>query len=215
MTRRRLGIPIVGLLAALVLWVAVIGQVGRERARLLEEAGMRADASALALEAHTRRVLSAVDAVLVDLVEDSGGLASAVVLQGLATRLGAVHPSLVGIAVIDQDGRMIASTLGPVLGFVPADDRDYVQANIVFDPARPIIGRPLPEPLTGRLLTSLSRRITRPGGGFGGVVVAFLDPAELARGEWLALLGRDASTGLVRTDAIVLARIGPGPEERR
>jgi signal transduction histidine kinase/CheY-like chemotaxis protein len=213
MTRRRLGIPIIGLLAALVLWVAVIGQVGRERARLLDEAGMRAEASALALEAHLRRVLSAVDTVLVGLAEASDGQANAIALRGLAARLGAVHPALIGIAVIDADGRMVASTMGPVLGFVPADDRDYVQANIVFDPARSIIGRPLPEPLSGRLAMSLSRRITRPGGGFGGVVVAFLDPAELARGEWLAPLGRDASAGLVRTDAMVLARTGPGLPE--
>ncbi len=205
---RRLGLPLVGLLAALVLWVAVIGQIGRDRARSGAETAERAGVAALALEAHLRRVFTAVDAELVRLVREAAGQADAVVLTGVAVRIGAIDPTLSSIAVIDPGGRVVASTLGPLRGVVLADDRDYLRGNLAFDPARPILGRPAVEPGSGRAALTLSRRITRPGGGFGGVVVAFLDPAGLVRGEWLDAVGADAVAALVSTDAVVLARTG-------
>ncbi len=213
---RRFGIPLAGILAAVVLWTVVIGQLGRDRARFVAESGERAASAALALEGHLRRVLAAVDTVLVGLVREANGHAEAIALTGLAVRLGAIDPSLRSVAVIDPEGRVVTSTLGPLRGFVMADDRDYVQGNLAFDPARPIIGRPTAEPLSGQSALTLSRRITRPGGGFGGVVVAFLDPELLARGDWLAAIGPDATAALVRTDAVVLARSGawmPAPGE--
>jgi signal transduction histidine kinase/HPt (histidine-containing phosphotransfer) domain-containing protein/FixJ family two-component response regulator len=213
---RRLGLPLVGLLAALVLWAAVIGQIGRDRARSLAETAERASIATLALETHLRRVFAAVDAELVRLAREAEGHASAVMLTGLSTRLGAIDPALTSLAVIDPDGRVVGSTLGPLRGVVLADDRDYLQGNLAFDPARPILGRPAIEPGSGRPALTLSRRITRPGGGFGGVIVAFLDPAELVRGAWLDAVGADAVAALVGTDAVVLARAGdalPAPGE--
>ncbi len=205
---RRLGIPLVGLAAAVVLWAAAIGQIGRDRARSVAETTARADIATLALEAHLRRVFTAVDAELVRLVRQADGQASAVSLAGLAARFHAIDRSLSSVAVIDPDGRVTVSTLGPLPGFVLADDRDYLQGNLAFDPARPILGRPTMEPVSGRTALTLSRRISRPGGGFGGVVVAFLDPATLARGEWVDALGPDAVAALVSTDAVVLAQSG-------
>lgn len=205
---RRLGIPLVGLLAALVLWAAVVGQIGRDRARSLAETAARAEVATLALEAHLHRVFASVDAELLRLAREANGLADAVTLTGLAVRMGAIGPTLSSIAVIDSDRRVVSSTLGPLRGVVLADDRDYVQGNLAFDPARPILGRPTIEPVSGRTALTLSRRITRPGGGFGGVIVAFFDPTGLARGEWLDAVGTDAVAALVSTDAVVLARTG-------
>jgi signal transduction histidine kinase/CheY-like chemotaxis protein/HPt (histidine-containing phosphotransfer) domain-containing protein len=205
---RRLGLPLAGLLAAVVLWAAVIGQIGRDRAHSLAETAERAGVATLALETHLRRVFAAVDAELVRLAREAAGHADAVVLAGLAARLGAIDPTLSSIAVVDPGGRVVSSTLGPLRGVVLADDRDYLQGNLAFDPARPILGRPALEPGSGRTALTLSRRINRPGGGFGGVVVAFFDPAGLVRGEWLDAVGADAVAALVSTDAVVLARSG-------
>ncbi|TQF76815.1 response regulator, partial [Elioraea sp. Yellowstone] len=205
---RRLGLPAAGVLAVLVLWAAVLGQLARERARAMEETAERAEIAALALQTHLRRVFAAVDEVLLALVGQAEGRAGAVSLTGLAARLGAIDPALLAIAVIDADGRVLASTQGRVDGVVLAHDRDYVRANLPFDPARPIIGRPLPEPISGQPALSLSRRISRDGGGFGGVVVGFIDPTLLANGEWLRGFGPGATAAVVRTDAIVLARSG-------
>ena len=205
---RRLGLPLVGLLAALMLWVAVIGQIDRDRARAGAEIAERAGVATLALEAHLRRVFAAVDAELVRLAREANGHAEAVLLTGVAVRIGAIDPALSSIAVIDPGGQVLASTLGPLRGVVLTDDRDYLRGNLAFDPARPILGRPALEPGSGRTSLTLSRRITRPGGGFGGVIVAFFDPTGLVRGEWLDAVGADAVAALVSTDAVVLARSG-------
>ena len=207
---RRLALSLLGLLAVLVLWAAVLGQIGRDRARSLTETAERASVATLALENHLRRVFAACDAELLRLAREAEGHAGAVVHAGLSTRIGAIDPALTSLAVIDPDGRVVGSTLGPLRGVVLADDRDYLQGNLAFDPARPILGRPAVEPGSGRTALTLSRRINRPGGGFGGVIVAFFDPAGLVRGEWLDAVGADAVAALVNTEAVVLARSGDG-----
>lgn len=187
------GIVLVG-----VVW-ALAADIARDRRRDAENVVLRqAAAGAAQLAGRVDATVAAIDALL----RSAAAMANDIDAAGLQ-RLLAAQPSLSQISIIGPDGAVRVSTLShPPLNLA---DRAYFQAvRQQVEPAlhigAPIIGRVNP-----KRLVPLARPVTRPDGGFGGVVVASMAPERLV--DWpLPELGAGSTYSLVGTDGIVRAK---------
>lgn len=86
--------------------------------------------------------------------------------------------------------------------------RVHFKANVDADPQRLIIGEPIVGRTTGKWSVHVSRRINKPDGSFGGVVVIAIEQGYFARVYGQVKLGDAGFVTLVGKDGIVRARHG-------
>ncbi|MCS6855712.1 MAG: PAS-domain containing protein, partial [Elioraea sp.] len=206
----RFGVAAVGLLLVVLAFVAMVVQLARDQIAAEEAAAEKGQLAAVVLEDHLRRHLVPLDEAAARLARQSGGRADAIGTAALLAVAEGATPALRALAVVDGDGRILASTLGPVGGRVAVDLAEISRSVLAFDPGRAVVGRPVPDPLTGEVSLPLARRITRPGGAFGGLVVAYLDPDALFRRLPAAVAAEGTTAVLIRSDGWLLAASGPG-----
>ena len=124
-------------------------------------------------------------------------------------------------AVADADGHIIQSTLPGPLDGIDIADREPFRAQLEHRANGLFVSAPMLGRATGRWTVLLSRTIPRPDGGFGGIVIAALDPAvlrkiyaglDLGPSGTISLLGED---GQIRVRAFSaaepLAQVELGP----
>ncbi|KMO38631.1 sensor domain-containing diguanylate cyclase [Methylobacterium aquaticum] len=85
-------------------------------------------------------------------------------------------------------------------------DRDYFQVHRRNPDAGLYISKPYESRMSGAYTVAFSRRVTKPDGSFGGVVVATLRLSHFARMLSKIGLGPDSSINLVRRDGIRIVR---------
>lgn len=118
-------------------------------------------------------------------------------------------PEVLNLILVDEEGRLRASTVGGPT-FFTVDDRDYFQAQVERDAGlyigTPVIGRVLVRPVF-----TMSRRITDAGGDFAGVAVITFDPGLL--GDFYERLNGLEETTFVwaKTSGQTLVRFPPLP----
>jgi diguanylate cyclase (GGDEF)-like protein len=118
------------------------------------------------------------------------------------------------LAVIDANGRLIASDRGPQPPKpIDLSDREHfrVHADRLSDAlfiSKPVLGR-----VSKQWSVQVTRRITAPDGSFAGVIVASLDPEHFASFYRSIELGAGGSVTLVGLDGIVRASGGVKPYE--
>ncbi len=204
----RFGVAVVGLLLVVLALVALVVKLVRERAEAEETIAERARLAAIVIEDQLRRDLVPLDEAVAQLARGAQGRAEtidAAALQAVANRAPRV---LRALAVVDGDGRFLASSLGTVSARVAVDLTEIGRTVLTLDPGRAVIGRPTLNPLTGEMSLPLVRRITRPGGAFGGLVVAYIDSDALFRRLPDPVAANDATAALIRTDGWLLAATG-------
>jgi diguanylate cyclase (GGDEF)-like protein/PAS domain S-box-containing protein len=114
-------------------------------------------------------------------------------------------PFIRAIWLLDAEGRMIHDSQ-KLPGKYNLSDRDYFrihreQAGYGMHIAGPIVSK------LGVPFISFSRRINRPDGSFGGVIVAALEPKYLRRFYDSVKVGKDGVVALVRTDGVLMLRM--------
>jgi PAS domain S-box-containing protein len=121
---------------------------------------------------------------------------------------------IVQVAIIDADGIMRASNIGPQPApAIDLSDREHFifHVNNVTDTifiSKPVIGR-----VSGKWSVQLTRRYLKANGQFGGVVVASFDPSHFKNLFSLVDLGPGAVYSLIGIDGIIRAVGGqPRPE---
>jgi signal transduction histidine kinase/CheY-like chemotaxis protein len=123
------------------------------------------------------------------------------------TRSGPVvgRPS-VRISVLDAAGTLRSTNLGVVSGKVDLSDSEVMQMQRGTTEDRLRIGLPVRASGNGRWVLNLTRRMTRPGGGFAGIVVATVNLDYFTR-FYDALDLSHAAVMVLGSDGIVRARV--------
>ncbi len=108
------------------------------------------------------------------------------------------------IAVAGEDGRikLINRPLPPS----NISDREHFQVHATADSNKVFISKPVLSRSSGKWSIQFTRRINKPDGSFGGVVVASLDPNYFTQFYKAVEFGGQGVVTLVGTDGIVRAR---------
>ncbi|TGE01773.1 sensor domain-containing diguanylate cyclase [Methylobacterium nonmethylotrophicum] len=108
--------------------------------------------------------------------------------------------------VLDENGDSLVDAAGWPPRRLNNADRDYFQAHRADPGLGLLISRPLVSRLTGARIVVLSRRINKPDGSFGGVVLGSLNLAFFSRLFDQIGLGRDVAIDLYAQDGTRLVR---------
>ena len=179
-----------------------------DRVRTLHAGERSAHALARVLEEQTARGLQAVDLTLAGIIDTltlSPGLREhdPAFEDTLRQRLHAL-PQVWALTVVGPGGVITQGTAPPGTPPVSVADRDYFSAHIT-DPSPGLrIGKPLISRSAGVRFISVSRRITRPDGSFGGVAVAAIEPRYFERFYRELELGEHDRIALFRRDGVLL-----------
>ena len=120
---------------------------------------------------------------------------------------GIMTDVVIQYAIIDRDGRLRASSLGPTTP-IDLSDREHFQVHVdaaideIFI-SKPVIGR-----TSGKGSIQLSRRILLADGTFAGVILASVDPVQLARFYQSINIGRDGAINVIGLDGFSRASRG-------
>ncbi len=199
--RRSLSDPAIIVAAAAVilavLWIAAAQDMAEHRSLSIRAAERENANLALTLGEHNSRALRNVEEGLRSLARAvAGGQAQARQPPWSDSRV--VNRML----FVDRHGR------GALGDEAPRDlsDRDYFRWHREHPTSDVFVGVPIESRLTGKWIIPVSLRVDLPDGGFGGVVVAGMNPqyfAELYRGPDL---GQEGTVALVGADGIVRAQ---------
>ncbi|MFM0666496.1 diguanylate cyclase domain-containing protein [Paraburkholderia sediminicola] len=199
-------VPALTVLVLGILWVTILLRLQVEKASVMRDTRVAARTLADALETHTLKTVHDVDeiALLVkygyERTPQTFDLA-AYRAYGLITADTALQVTIAG-----ADGRVIASTL-PFSGTVDLKDREHFRVhlspvNIGLFISQPVIGR-----ISRQWSVQATRRIDRPDGGFGGVVIVSEDPAYLTDGFYNnAALGERGMIAVLSGRGFMLSR---------
>ncbi|MFL6693270.1 MAG: hypothetical protein ACJ8GO_09945, partial [Ramlibacter sp.] len=197
---------------ALVVTLAVVVALLRERQLTMEQARDDAATLAAALEESTARTFDSVDVALVGLAAYFGERQlprhDSRVRELMQAHLRHL-PTARALFVVGPDGVVQHDTDYPSTPRVSLADRSYFRAFV----QHPSLQHSLSEALQSRSGTgwfvASSRRITRPDGSFGGIVVAAVQLGSVSRLFRKLDLPTGQQMSLLQTDGRLLARYPP------
>ncbi|WP_313072056.1 diguanylate cyclase [Melaminivora sp.] len=187
---------VIGALLALALWAEHQQGEARERERLRQSAAIVHD--------NIARQLRSIHAVLARLAEAPLPPARAGIERERASdRLHAFGEAMTGVRtlnLLDAMGTIVASNREELVGQNFAY-RDYFLTAHSAAPDALLVSAPFRAVLGGWYIT-LARRVTLEGGGFGGVVMATLDPEQFLTLLQSVRYAPDMVAGLVHGDGL-------------
>jgi diguanylate cyclase (GGDEF)-like protein len=203
-TPAALGLGTCALVGAM--WAGLLVHAKQERAATIEAAIERNDNLAVALEQYVTRTLQSADTItryVKDEAETGGPDAALARLR----RTGVLDTSLFqGIGVIDEGGDLIATTIRQAqpLNFA---DREHFRVHAAMDRGYLFVGKPVLSRLLNETSIPITRRINKPNGEFGGVVIAQVAPGKFIELYKKALLHGDDFISVTGLDGIMRARL--------
>ena len=211
--RRRLRGPIYPLLLLLIFIVAVIWTVTIFQIRTNRDAALQAEILknsnlAKSQEERVLRSLQVLDQALLVLrhnhtnhVNDDHLVEHIKAMQLDSKAVGVV-------SVIGANGDIVATTaVGANANF---SEREYFKFHAANTADQLLVGRPIQGKFTGKWLISLTRRINKPDGAFGGVIFMAVDPVYFITEYDRSQMGDRASIALIGMDGITRVRINSG-----
>ncbi|HXZ09687.1 MAG TPA: sensor domain-containing diguanylate cyclase [Paraburkholderia sp.] len=199
-------VPALTVLVLAVLWTTILVRLRIEKAAVMHDTRVAVQTLADALDTHTLKTIHDVDeiALLVKYGYESAPQTFDLAkyrAYGLITADTALQVTLVG-----ADGHVIDSTL-PFSGAIDLSDREHFRVHRL----NPDLGLFISQPVIGRISRQWSiqatRRINRPDGSFGGVVVVSEDPAWLTDGFYtVAALGEHGMIAVLSGHGFMLSR---------
>ena len=205
--RWRLFLPILTLtlLVLGLLWAAVLQKAQAEEEVVIRSINTETLNLARAFEEHSVRTIKSVDQTVLflkhqyekygDRVDIAEYVREGMIISGLFNQLG----------VIDENGIYIKSNL-PSHKRMDLSDREHFRVHREVDSGQLFVSKPVLGRASGKWSIQMTRRINKPDGSFGGVVVISVDPfyfSDFYRG---VDLGRGGVVLLIGSDGIVRAR---------
>ncbi|NTV11017.1 MAG: two-component sensor histidine kinase [Zoogloea sp.] len=192
-------------------WFAVRYQTVTERE--LEIATVSRDNLNLAraFEEHTVRTLKSVDQTVLFLKYQYEKIGEKLDIRDHVREGMIINTLFNQIGVIDENGIYVLSSL-PNHKPIDLSDREHFKVHRDTDSGQLFVSKPVLGRASGKWSLQLTRRINKPDGSFGGVVVISVDPFYFTRFYSDVDLGRGGVVTLVGTDGVVRARRADGED---
>ena len=209
--RRRLLSPLnVGaVLILLFIWTFTFHQLTQERDRLIRDAQARTQVEAQAFGEYSLGSVRRVSEFLLDL-RASWLSGRDVFEQVIHERQEAVRDLTFQVAVIDENGMLLYSSIGPTTERVDLSQREHFRVHKESG-GRDVLF--ISDPVQGKVSKKWSIQFTRPilkAGQFAGVVVVSVSPEQFASFANTLAIGKDGAATIIRESGQILARV-PNP----
>jgi diguanylate cyclase (GGDEF)-like protein/PAS domain S-box-containing protein len=201
----QLSILLAGMAAIALVWITTLQRITFERAQAVT-AAMRSNANlALAFEQQVARTLKEAEQIAAfarqEYLRDGKRLDLRHWVEQRIIRDGAFTI----LSIVDENGDIVTSTQGASrVNYADRDfftkQRDSREDSLYLD--RPVLGR-----ISGQWRIPMSLRIRKPDGGFGGVVVLSVAPANLAHLHEGIELGPADMLEIAGLDGILRSRL--------
>lgn len=200
------GYAVVSIAALLILslWAGLQLYIDFERKQAYHDAEHQLASFARTFEEHTVRTVRVLDQTTVFVKREFENQGMRLDLEKYA-RDGLFLDQFYNlIAVIDEAGwvRLVNRPLPPS----NVSDREHFRAHVGEDSRKLFISRPVLGRSSGKWSVQFTRRINKPDGSFGGIVVTSLDPGYFTEFYASVEMGPGSVATLVGTDGIVRAR---------
>ena len=212
---RVLGLPVsllsASLFAVLCLICAVVGVLLHDsRALEFKRASTEVSNLSTAITQDIQRNLETYDLSIQGVIDDLKNptvlAASPALRQLVLFDRAATAPYLGAILVIDPEGNLVIDSRS--LQFAPFNyaDRDYFRVHAASADVGLFISKPVVSRSDGQWIIGLSRRVNKPDGSFGGVVVGTLHIEYFHQLFSTMKLGPHGALTLLRDDGVLLMR---------
>jgi two-component sensor histidine kinase len=204
-------LPLVVATLIIAMIAIVVGlRIWHDRTRTLDEGRREARNLAQVLEEQASRTIQAVDFTLISII-DLMRLTPSIAehdpefeetLRHKLTML----PYVRALFVIGPDGFITQDTDHPKTPRVSLADREYFIAHATDPDVGLYIGRPLVSRSVNVWFVSMSRRLNKPDGSFGGIVVAAVEPRYFEHFYQKLQLSEDDIIALFAREGVLIAR---------
>jgi signal transduction histidine kinase/CheY-like chemotaxis protein len=206
--------PALFVLVLLILLGGVLGlQLYRQYDDEIETGKATARSVASLLEEHASRSFSAVDIFLLNFAETLSGMAGtnpvgspSALRERMNARLSEL-PQVRAYLVLDEKGNSIIDSASVVPRPFNGADREYFRIHVERPHYGLFVGAPVQSRINGLWAISVSRRINKPDGSFGGIVLTAVDPDYFRHFYRDVAIGDGNALALYHTSGARIARI--------
>jgi diguanylate cyclase (GGDEF)-like protein len=201
------GATALGIAMIILTWATIAFQLSVNRNTAIQGAFQDSANLARAFEEQVVRTVRGIDSTLLVLRAIYVKNTSDFDLAEWTWHAGIVSDVVFQYAIIGADGRLRASSLGPV---TPMDlsDREHFKVHVDSTVDDIFISKPVTGRASGKSSIQLSRRILMADGTFAGVILASVDPEQFARFYQSINIGRDGAINLIGLDGVTRASRG-------
>lgn len=195
---------IFGLVLIAIFWVVTSQRSYAEVAEAQASEYSKNANLALALDVQTNQLLTGIDHFLVLIKDQHEGTSDSIPLRRLVTPAFSSLTSITFIGVTNERGDVIES----LQEFAPTNviDREFFKTHQQADTRKLLISGPVLGRVSGRWAITLTRRINKPDGSFGGIAAISIEPRYLTQLFESTSLGPADIISLVLTSGVTLAR---------
>ncbi len=196
--------------ALLLAWASIVAHLRDASAQAREQALDNSRNIARAFEENIARTFDSIDQTLLFVRELYARDPAHFDLNTWARDGQFLHGVTSQISVVDRDGILIASNLGPIRGRIDLSDRAHIRAQKESTGDRLYISAPVIGRLSDKLSLNVTRKMVDRDGAYAGAVVVSVDPYYLSRMQETLDLGNGILL-LVGDDGVTRARAPPIP----
>lgn len=198
-------IVIFGLFLICLIWIGLFTKIEAEKELEKSSAIKETKNFARTFEEHTLRTIRGADQTVLFLKSEYEREGQAIDIPGYVKEGRFSSQPFVLMGVIDEKGLFAISNQVP---FVPSNlsDREHFLVHVAKDSKQLFISKPVLGRSSGKWSIQMTRRINKPDGSFGGVVVISVDPFYFTEFYKELDLGPNSSVTLIGSDRIVRAR---------
>ena len=200
--------PAFGAAIIAILWIGLSYQLSVEHAGAIRSAIARGNGAARLFEETTIRLLKDVDRTLLFMRLTYENDPEHFDLNRLVQRTSLFGDLTIQASVIGPNGYMKSSSTGYSGVPLYLGDREHFLAHVNSTTDQLFIGKPLLGRASGQLSIQLSRRLRKPDGSFGGVIVSSIDPKFAQQFHQSSELGDQSSISVRGLDGVIRAAYG-------
>jgi len=199
---------LLGLALLAFLWVGTFLYLNLDRQKSIEAATENGNNMARLFEEHVSRSLKEIDQTMQFIRHSYESNPEDFDLSAWTNNEHLLRELTVQITLIGPDGIMLASNIDRNAKPVDLSDREHFRVHVKATGDELFVSKPVLGRVSGKWTIQLTRRMSKPDGSFGGVIVASIDPYYLSKFFEQIDLGKNGAISLIGTDGIIRARGG-------